>query len=467
MTTDSLPRGGQPGDAVEALRALSHRLDGRVILPTDDGYDAARRVWNGMIDRRPAAIVRCGSRADVVASVNLARERGLLLAVRGGGHSAAGHGVCDGGLVLDLSAMRTIEVDPVARTARAGPGLTWGVFDAATQAFGLATTGGVVSTTGIAGLTLGGGLGWLMRRHGLTCDNLLAAEVVTAAGEVVRASTEKHPDLFWALRGGGGNFGVVTSLTYRLHEVGPAVLAGLLVYPRPRAREALRRYRDLVADAPEELAAYAALGSTAEGEPAVILVLFHGGPAAAGERLVDHFRSACPPGADLVARRPYLEFQSMLDATQPAGKRVYWRSTFLRGLPDAALDELVALTEAMPSPYAVAIIERYGGVVARVPADATAYPHRDADHLLNVISLWDDPAWDQGNIAWVRETWSRMAPFGEARTYVNFLGDEDEGRVRAAYGPNHARLAAVKARYDPGNLFRVNHNIPPSAAGSD
>src|SRR3954454_6595964 len=255
MSTDFVVRGDQPGDAVEALRSLTRRLHGRVIFPADDGYDAARRGWNGMIDRRPAAIVRCGSRAYVVASVDLAREHGLLLAVRGGGHSAAGHGVCDGGLVLDLSGMRTIDVDPVARTARAGPGLTWGAFDTATQAFGLATTGGVVSSTGIAGLTLGGGLGWLMRQHGLTCDNLLAAEVVTAAGEIVRASTEEHPDLFWALRGGGGNFGVVTSFTYRLHEVGPSVLAGLLVYPRPQAREALRRYRDLVADAPDELAA--------------------------------------------------------------------------------------------------------------------------------------------------------------------------------------------------------------------
>src|SRR3954447_25748178 len=239
-------------DAAQVFPSLARLLDGRLILPAHEGYDMARRVWNGMIDRRPGAIVRCESCADVVAAVHMAREHGLLLAVRDGGHSAAGHGVCEGGLVLDLSQMRSIEVDPVARTARADPGLTWGALDAATQAFGLATTGGVISTTGIAGLTLGGGLGWLMRKHGLTSDNLLAAEVVTAAGEVVQASAEEHPDLFWALRGGGGNFGVVTSFTYRLHEVGPSVLAGLLIYPRAQAHEVLRRYRDLVADAPDE-----------------------------------------------------------------------------------------------------------------------------------------------------------------------------------------------------------------------
>ena len=444
--------------AVDDLKA---RLRGPLLRPADDGYDRARRVWNGMIDRRPALIARCAGAADVMAAVDFARTHGLLVAVRGGGHSAAGTGTCDGGLVIDLSGMKGIRVDPRARTVRAEPGLTWGEFDRETQAFGLATTGGVVSTTGIAGLTLGGGLGWLMRTHGLSCDNLRSVDLVTADGRLRTASATENPDLFWAVRGGGGNFGVATSLEYQLHPVGPLVLGGLLIYPRSEAPQVLRFYRDVTRTAPDELAAYAALVTAPDGAPVVAMVVCYQGPVQAGERVLRPLRAFGPPMADLVQPMPYTQLQSMLDAANPPGMRVYWRSTFLKDLTDEVIDTVVAHGPEMPSPLSALILEFYGGAVSRVAADATAYPHRSALYLVNMISLWPDGSQDEANIRWVRAVSDALRPLATGRTYMNFLGEEADDRVRAAYGDNYERLRGLKRRYDPTNLFSLNPNIQP------
>ena len=446
------------------VKELQTRFRGRLIRPHDPDYDAARRVWNGMIDRRPGLIARCAGAADVIAAVEFARRHGTTVAVRGGGHSAAGNAVCDDGLVIDLSAMRGIRVDPVARTARAEPGLTWGDFDRETQAFGLATTGGVISTTGIAGLTLGGGIGWLARKHGLSCDNLLAVDIVTADGRLRHASATEHPDLYWGVRGGGGNFGIVTSFEYRLHPVGPEVLAGLLIYPRPRAREVLRVYRDLTRTAPEELGAYAVLTTAPDGQPVTIVALCYHGAPATGETVLRAIRAWGPPLMDVVQPMPYTAFQTIMNDAMPAGQRVYWRSSFLHDLTDEAIDTIVAQSEAQPSPLSASIVEFYGGAVNRVGAGDTAYPHRDALYLLNMVTLWPDPAQDARNIGWVRAISAAIQPFSTGRTYVNFLGDEGEERVRQAYGVNYDRLAALKQTYDPGNLFRLNQNIRPARA---
>jgi FAD/FMN-containing dehydrogenase len=358
--------------------------------------------------------------------------------------------------------MKGVRVSPAARTARAEPGVIWGEFDRETQAFGLATTGGVVSTTGIAGLTLGGGVGWLMRSHGLTCDNLVSADVVTADGQLRTASANENADLFWALRGGGGNFGVVTSFEYRLHPVGPLVLAGLLIHPRPRAREVLRFYRDFTRTAPDELAAYAALVTAPDGMPVVAIVVCYNGPVEAGERVIRPLRQFGPPIADMVQPMPYTAFQSILNDANPPGMQVYWKSSFLRDLSDEVIDLIVAHGPTMPSPLAAMIVEFYGGAVNRVGIADTAYPHRSALYLLNMMSLWPDPTKSDANIAWVRGLYGAAEPFATGRTYMNFLSDEGEDRVRAAYGENYPRLAALKRRYDPTNLFRLNPNIKPA-----
>ena len=447
-----------------AVQRFEEGLRGRVLRPGDEGFDAARRVWNGMIDRTPALIARCAGAADVVRGVNFARDHHLLLAVRGGGHSAAGNGVCDRGLVIDLSGMKGIRVDPGRRTVRAEAGVTWGEFDRETQAFGLATTGGVVSTTGIAGLTLGGGIGWLMREHGLSCDNLLSADVVTADGRLLTASADEHPDLFWAVRGGGGNFGVVTSFEYRLHEVGPTVLGGLLIWPRTVARDVLRRYRDFTQSAPENASAYAALGTSPDGVPVVVVICFYNGAVADGERLLRPLRDFGPPVADTVQPMPYAALQQMLDPLNPPGNRVYWKSAVLRDIGDDALGAVLDHAAAAPSPLSSAILEFYGGAANRVGAQDTAYPLRDARYALNAVSTWTDPGQDAANVRWSRGLWEAARPFSPGSVYVNFIGaDEGEDRVRAAYGANYDRLAAIKAKYDPDNLFRLNQNIKPAA----
>jgi FAD/FMN-containing dehydrogenase len=446
-----------------ALETLAQRLRGPVLGPGQDGYDGARSIWNGMIDRRPALIVRALGAADVIAAVNFARNNDLALAVHGGGHNASGSSVCDGGLMLDLSLMKGIRVDPAGATARAEGGATWADFDRETQAFGLATTGGVVSTTGIAGLTLGGGIGWLGRTYGLSCDNLLSVDIVTADGQLRTASADQNSDLFWAVRGGGGNFGVVTSFEYRLHQVGPMVVAGLLVWPRPMARDVLRLFREFTQTAPENASAYAALGTLPDGLQVVVLIAFFNGPAEAADELFKPFRAFGPPAADLLAPVPYTAAQQMLDALFPSGSRVYWKSAVLRTFDDAVADALIEQCASSPSPLSSGAIEFYGGAINRVGAEDTAYPLRDVTYAVNAVSIWTDPAQDEANIKWARGTWQAMQQFSPGSVYVNFLGlDEGEDRVKAAYGPNYARLAQIKSRYDPHNLFRLNHNIAPA-----
>jgi FAD/FMN-containing dehydrogenase len=361
--------------------------------------------------------------------------------------------------------MKGIRVDPARRTARAEAGVVWADFDRETQAFGLATTGGVVSTTGIAGLTLGGGIGWLGRTHGLTCDNLLSVDIVTADGQLRTASAHENPDLFWAVRGGGGNFGVVTSFEFQLHEVGPTVYAGLLVWPRPMAHDVIRAYREFTQGVPENASAYAGLGTSPDGVPIVVVIGFQHGPTDAAEALFAPLRRVGPPVADMLQAMPYTAAQQMLDPLNPPGNRVYWKSSILRNIDDEVLETLISGSESIPSPLTAALIEFYGGAINRVGAQDTAYPLRDATYAVNAISAWTDPAQDAANIDWTRGVWDSMQAFSPGSVYVNFLGVGDPGddRVRAAYGSNYARLAQIKAEYDPSNLFHLNHNIKPAS----
>jgi FAD/FMN-containing dehydrogenase len=459
-----------PADAAvrldaETVAALGSGLRGALIGPDDDGYNAARTVWNAMIDRRPALIARCAGVADVIDAVNFARSNGLRVAVRGGGHNVAGTAVADGALVVDLSPMKGVRVDPAARTVRAEGGVIWAEFDRETQAFGLATTGGTVSGTGVAGYTLGGGLGWLMRRYGLACDNLLSADVVTADGRFLTASETENADLFWGLRGGGGNFGVVASLEYRLHEIGTTLFAGPIFHPLPAARDVFRFYRDTVPNSPDELICHIALLTSPDGAPLTALLPTYLGPLEAGEAAVKPLRSFGTPAADLAGPMPYRAVQSMFDAAFPAGRRNYWKSGFLRGLDDDAIDTLVDGFSRAPSPSAVVFIEQLGGAMSRVPVDATAFQHRTAPYNLLLVTAWDDPAEDEANIRWARDLWTAILPQTADGVYVNYLSDtryEGENRVRAAYGPNYDRLVALKRTYDPDNLFRSNQNISPA-----
>ncbi len=449
----------------QRVGALPLRVRGPVLRADDDEFEAARHIWNGMIDRRPDIILRAAGPADVVEAVKFARAENVPLAIRGGGHSASGSSVSDGGLTLDLSLMKGVRVDPARHTVRAEAGLTWSELDAETQAFGLATTGGVVSTTGIAGLTLGGGIGWLGRTHGLSCDNLLSVDIVTADGELRTASADENADLFWAVRGGGGNFGVVTSFDYQLHQVGPSVLAGLLVWPRSMAPEVLRAYREFTRNAPENASAYAGLGTSPDGDPIVVVIGFHHGPTEEGNVLFAPLRRLGPPLADMMQPMAYTAAQKMLDALNPPGNRIYWKSSILRDLEDEVLDTIVDQSQSIPSPLTVALIEFYGGAINRVGTQDTAYPLREATYSLNAVSSWTDPSYDAQNVTWARTIWDAVQPFSPGSVYVNFLGVGDQGdeRVRAAYGPNYARLATLKAAHDPTNLFRLNHNIKPAA----
>lgn len=442
--------------------AFDAEIDGDVLLPDVAGYEEARRVWNGMIDRRPAAVIRPRSTSDVVAAVRFAHDQGLAIAVRGGGHNAAGLGTIDDGVVIDLAAMNQVHVDSEARVARAGGGASWGDFDAATQAKGLAATGGAISTTGIAGLTLGGGIGWLMRSQGLACDNLIEAEVVLADGSVVRTSETERPELLWGLRGGGGNFGIVTEFVFRLRPL-EGVYAGLLIHPRERAVAAMQTYREQTQLAPDELTTFLALLHTPEGVPVVAFLPAFAGDAAAGEAAVAGYRAFGEPVADLVGPMPYIALQQMLDEGFPPGLHVYWRSHFLIGLPDEAIEVMVAGANAAPSPLSAVLTEHLGGAVARVGPDDTAFDHRDAEYNWAIIARWTDPAEADANIAWARDLWEAMRPFARG-TYVNYLGVGDApDRVRDAFSPEkYARLAALKREYDPENVFRRNQNIPPA-----
>ncbi|MGE3286884.1 MAG: FAD-binding oxidoreductase [Pseudonocardia sp.] len=449
------------------------QIAGPVLTPATPGYDEARRVWNGAIDRRPAVVARCTGVADVVAAVGFARRHNLPIAVRGGGHSIPGLSVCDDGLVVDLGPMKAITVDPDARTATAGAGVVWAELDAATQEHGLAVTGGEVSDTGIAGLTLGGGYGWLKRTCGLTCDNLVAADVVTADGRVVRASADDHPELFWALRGGGGNFGVVTAFTYHLHEVGPMIYGGAVVHPAERAADALRFLRDLAPRVPDEVSLMAALvvappapefPAALHGRPVVVIgAAYHGG-LGEGQRALRPVREFAPPAVDLLGPIPYVALQRMVDAFTPRGLHYHVKSEWLADLPDGVVDDLVAQHLARTSPLSQILVHQMGGAVARVPRDATAFAHRDAPFVLTVAGAWQPGEPAQPHVAWTRGTWAAALPASLGASYVNHLDTDDgDDRVRAAYGPaTYARLAAAKAVWDPDNVFRQNQNIRPA-----
>jgi FAD/FMN-containing dehydrogenase len=463
---------GRRLDATE-LALIRERLRGDVIHPGHDAYDAARKIWNGAIDRHPALIIRCRGPADVLAAVRFARERELPVAVRGGGHGVAGTAVCDHGVVIDCSLMKGIRVDPVTGTARVEPGVLWGELDHETQAFGLATTGGIVTHTGIAGLTLGGGIGWLMRKYGLTCDNLLSADLVDADGQFLRASAEDNPELFWGLRGAGGNFGIVTSFEYRLHPVGPTVLAGPLYFEMEAAREVLRFYRDFIAVAPDELTtivnlrqapAVPFLPAHLHGRPVIAILACFTGPLDEGQRILRPLREFRPPVLDLIAPKPYLKHQSMFDPTVPHGWHYYWKSLELPPLSDAVIDCIVEHSTRITSPLSYSVIFHLGGAIARIGEDATAYSHRHASHNININAVWQpgDPSAGT-HIGWARQFFTALEPH-QVGVYVNFLGDEGEERVRAAYGEEkYLRLAELKQRYDPTNFFHLNQNIRPAA----
>jgi FAD/FMN-containing dehydrogenase len=432
-----------------------------VLVPGDAAYDGARAVFNGMIDRRPQVIVRCAAASDVIRGVDFARSNDLTLSIRSGGHGVAGAAVCDGGVMLDVSPMKGIRVDPGRRTAVAQAGLTLAEFDHETQAFELATTMGVVSMTGIAGLTLGGGIGWLNGRHGLACDNLLAADVVTAAGDLLTASADEHADLFWALRGGGGNFGVVTSFTYRLHPL-RTVIAGGLVYPSTSTRQVLRGYRECAAGWPPELTTSASLFTGPDGRPTAAVGVCYCGPAETAEAALRPLRRIADPAGDDIGPIEYRALQLRSDGGFPLRRQHYWKSSFLKDLPDDAIDVLIEFVERMPSASSGVGLQQMHGAAARVPRDATAFPHRDDHHDFLILSQWPDPADNDRNVDWTRRFFEAMSPYLERAVYVNNLGDS-EHRVREAYGANYERLVAVKAAYDPANLFRPNQNIQATA----
>ena len=452
---------------------LEAGFKGEVVWPGDAGYDPARQVFNAMIDKRPSMIVRPTGPADIIDAVNLAREKGMLLAIRCGGHSIAGNSVCDGGMLIDLSSLKGVRVDAANRTARANAGVLWGEFDRETQMFGLATPGGRVTTTGVGGFTLGGGYGWLSPKYGLTCDNLISADVVTADGRLVTASERENEDLFWALRGGGGNFGVVTSFEFRLHPVGPMVAAGMLIYRPEDAKAVLRGYRDYVESAPEELVTAVAL-VTAPPEPfvpedmrgkaALGVVPFYIGDVAEGERAIAPLKKLGPLAVDLVQPMPYTAFQAMLDPFAPLGWQSYNRGLHLKGLPDGAIDAYVSVGSEALSPLNQAIIFRHGGEVSRIPDDANAASHRDAVYMAHPIAMWMDPADMDRELDWVRRFSDAFGPYTTGGVYLNFEPNAGEDRVRAGFGPaKFERLQQVKAKWDPGNLFRVNQNITPKA----
>lgn len=445
------------------LRLLATQLLGRVIQPNEADYDTARHVWNGMIDKHPDAIARCASASDVAAAIQFAVSRDMLVSVRGGGHNIAGNAVCDDGLVLDLSPMKAIHVDRKRHLARVEGGVVWGELDAATQQYGLATTGGLIPSTGVAGFTLGGGLGYLMRSYGLACDNLTSLDIVTAAGEHVVASPSSHEDLFWAVRGGGGNFGVATSFAFRLHEVGPMLLAGPVAFPVIQARDVLRFYRDWTREMPDNLIAYTGLSTGPDGVRRVGVRAIYKGAREDGERLVEPLRRFGAPDINDIRPRSYVEIQRLVEPLFPSGRLNYWKANFLDELSDELIECVVDAFASVPSPYSAIAFEQMGGAVARVGPDETAFSHRHAAFSMLFLGGWDDPQATNANIVWVRDLWERTRPLASAGVYVNYLGAEGNERVHAAYGPNYARLVGVKQQYDPQNFFHLNQNIPPGS----
>ncbi|ADB62325.1 FAD linked oxidase domain protein [Haloterrigena turkmenica DSM 5511] len=453
-----------------AIDGFGEGLRGDLLRPEDPNYDDARAIWNGMIDRYPTAIVRAMGVSDVIATVDFAREHDVLLAIRGGGHNIAGNAVCDDGLLLDLSRLRSVRVDPERKTARVEPGATLADFDHEAQAFGLATPLGINSTTGVAGLTLGGGFGWLTRRYGMTVDNLRSVDVVTADGELRHASETENPDLFWGIRGGGGNFGVVTSFEFELHEVGPEVLTGMVVYRGEDAPDVLRHVRDFNEDAPDESTVWVVLRKAPplpflpehiHGEDVIVVVPFYAGDITEGEAVLAPIREYGDPVADVVGPHRYAEFQQAFDPLLTEGARNYWKSHNFSTIPDEAIDTVVEYARNLPTAQSEIFFGQIGGAMGRVPADATAFPHRDAEYGMNVHTRWEDPAMDDQCIAWSREFFDAMAPYATGGVYVNFIS-EREGEENLGYGENYDRLVDVKTAYDPENLFRMNQNVEPA-----
>lgn len=458
-TTTEKMQHPMPTSAWEELKST---LTGTLIFPDSENYDESRAIWNGMIDRKPACIVKCADVNDIVSAVNFGREHQLLVAVKGGGHNAAGFAMCDDGLVIDLSNMKEIKVDPKTRTVIAQGGVLWGEFDKATQEHGLAVTGGAVTTTGIAGLTLGGGVGWLMGKYGATCDNLLSAELVTADGQILRASSEENPDLYWAIRGGGGNFGIVTSFEYQLHQVGN-IIGGMVLHPMENIVEVFKFFRNFTQNAPDELTVYAGAMTSPEGIPMVALILCYcGHDLEEGEKIIAPLREFGPPLADMIGIMPYLQQQSMLDAAAPHGQFSYWKANQLSSLSDEAIEVIKTQVQKVTSPHTMTLIEHHNGAINRVASDATAFGQRESSYDFIIISLWNQPEESDLHIRWTRSFFDVMKPFFGNGVYVNALfNDEGAERVKAAYGDNYERLRQIKQKYDPKNFFRCNNNIAP------
>jgi FAD/FMN-containing dehydrogenase len=463
--------GSSKAIAQDAIAALSAKVRGTVALPGDEGYDAARTIWNGMIDRHPGLVVRCLDAADVVSAVQLARDEKLLVAVRAGGHNIAGNAVADGGLLIDLSLMKAVRVDPLLRTARVEPGATLADFDKEAQAFGLATPLGINSTTGVAGLTLGGGFGWTTRKFGLTIDNLISADIVTANGRLVHASEKENPDLFWAIRGGGGNFGVATSFEFRLHAIGPEVLSGLIVHPLEKAGELLPAFRRIANEAPDELTTWVVMRKAPplpflppewHGKEVLIFAACYSGGIEAGEKAVAPLRALGTPIADVIGPHPFTAWQTMFDPLLTAGARNYWKSHDIDDLSDAAIKVIVDGVRTLPTPECEIFIAHVGGAMTRVASDATAWPNRGAHFIMNVHTRWRESEKDAACIGWTRTLFDAVAPFASGSAYVNFMADDEPARVEEVYGAHYRRLADIKRIYDPENLFRVNQNIRPS-----
>jgi len=454
----------------KATENLKGKVKGRVVLPDDPNYEAVRKIWNAMIDRRPTVIVQCARADDVPHAVQFARQNGLEISVRGAGHNIAGNAVCEGGMMIDLSTMKDVRVDAAKGRAYVEPGATLADFDKAVQAHGLATPTGINSTTGISGLTLGGGFGWLTRKYGMTIDNLVSAEVITADGKKRRASENENADLFWAIRGGGGNFGVVTQFEFKLHSVGPEILAGLIVFPLDQAKQVLRQYREFVKSAPEELTVWVVLRQApplpflpkeVHGKEVVVLAIFYAGDIAEGEKLIAPLHRFGDPHGEHIGAQPYVQWQKTFDPLLTPGARNYWKSHNFTELRDEALDTMIQFANRLPSPQCEIFIALIAGAANRVPADAMAYGHRDAKFVLNVHTRWNEAAQDETCIAWARAFFKASAPHASAGAYVNFMTEDESDRVAAAYGANYARLAQIKKQYDPENVFHLNQNIKP------
>ena len=454
----------------EIIDKLKGKVKGRIVLPGDPSYDEVRKIWNAMIDRRPAVIVQCAKADDVPHAIKFARDNGLELSIRGAGHNIAGNAVCNDGVMIDLSTMTNVRVDAEKKRAYVEPGATLANFDEAVQAHGLATPVGINSTTGISGLTLGGGFGWLTRKYGMTVDNLVSADVITAQGKKILASENESADLFWAIRGGGGNFGVVTQFEFELHPVGPEVLAGLLVFPFDQAKQVMRQYREFIESAPTELSVWVILRQAppfpflpkeVHGKEVVVLAVFYAGDISEGDKLIAPLRRFGDAHAEHIGAQPYVQWQKAFDPLLTPGARNYWKSHNFTDLRDETLDTMIEFANRLPSPQCEIFIGLIAGAANRVPAEAMAYGHRDANFVLNVHGRWDNAAHDERCIAWAREFFKASAPYASAGVYVNFMTEEEGDRIKAAYGPNYERLVQIKKQYDPENIFHLNQNIKP------